>query len=83
MYPLLNKVSTAKEVNNRMGFKLKEAREDARMTQQELADKSGVSRVTIALIETGAKKDVMMGTLKKLANAMGKKVSDIFFEESA
>ena len=66
-----------------MGFRLKEAREDARMTQQELADKSGVSRVTICAIENGTKRDVMLGTLKKLANALDKKIEDIFFEESA
>lgn len=64
-----------------MGFKLKEARESQNITQQELAEKSGVSRVTIALIESGHTKDVLSSTILKLANALGKPVEDIFFTD--
>lgn len=63
-----------------MGYKLKELREEARLTQQELADKSGVSRVTIIAIESETKTDVKVGTLKKLARALGIPM-EIFFTE--
>ena len=62
-----------------MGFKLKKARMQRNLTQQELADKSGVSRVTIAMIENGQTRDVMASTLLKLANALDMSVSDLFF----
>lgn len=62
-----------------VGFKLKNARLQRNLTQQELADKSGVSRVTIALIENGQTRDVMASTLLKLANALNMSVNDLFF----
>lgn len=64
-----------------MGIKLKEARFKARMTQAELAKASGVSRMTIVNIEADKYENVKIGTLKKLANALGIKVMDIFFDE--
>ena len=54
-------------------------RENPLISQQELADKSGVSRVTIALIENGQTRDVMASTLLKLANALNMSVNDLFF----
>lgn len=62
-----------------MGYKLKEVREEKRMTQEELAEKSGVSRPTIVALETGKTTDVKMSTLQKLASAMDTTVQDIFF----
>lgn len=49
------------------------AREDARLTQEQLAERSGVSRVTINRIERG-KLNPSMKTLSRLARAMGKQV---------
>ena len=66
-----------------MGYKLKEAREEAKLTQQQLAEKSGVSRVTIGAIENGTSKNVTLGTLRKLADALDKTINQIFFEENA
>lgn len=63
-----------------MGFKVKEMREECRMTQEELAQKSGVSRTTIVAIENGSTKDVLASTLLKLAAALDTTVSEIFFE---
>lgn len=66
-----------------MGCKLREAREDARLTQEELAAKSGVSRATIVALESGKEKNVLVGTLFKLAMALGKQVGEIFFDPDA
>ncbi len=63
-----------------MGYKIKEAREEARMTQQELADKSGVSRVTISMLESN-KCDANLKTLVKIAEALGTTVGNIFFAD--
>ena len=49
------------------------AREEARLTQEQLAERSGVSRVTINRIERG-KLNPSMKTLWRLARAMGKQV---------
>ena len=62
-----------------MGYKVKEVREEKRMTQEELSRKSGVSRPTIVAIENGEAKDVKVSTLLKLANALDTTVSAIFF----
>lgn len=67
-----------KEVK-KVGYKLKEVREEKRMTQEELAEKSGVSRPTIVALETGKTTDVKMSTLQKLASAMDTTVQEIFF----
>ena len=61
-----------------MKNKLKETREEQGMSQEELAEKSKVSRTTISELET-EKKVTTNITLEKIASALGKKVSDIFF----
>lgn len=62
-----------------MRNKLKEIREDQGISQEELAEKSKVSRTTISELETGKKEVTTNITLEKIANALGLKVSDIFF----
>lgn len=62
-----------------MKFRLKEIREKHGMTQEELASKSGVSRVSISLIETGKSDSVKTQTISKLADALGEKVTALFF----
>ena len=64
-----------------MGYRIKEAREEAGMTQDELANKSGVSRSIINGLETGRSTVTTNVTLLKIAKALGKKVADIFFED--
>ena len=66
-----------------MGYRLREIREDRRMTQEELAAKSGVSRQTISSIETEPDYNTTFGTLVKLADALGTTVDRIFFANSA
>lgn len=62
-----------------MGYKIKEARQEKNMSQEELALKSGVSRATISALENGTKRYVMTGTLMKLAKALGTTIDKIFF----
>ena len=62
-----------------MGFKIKEIREEQRMTQEELAKKSGVSRSTIIAMEANENKNFMMSTIVKIARALGKTVDEILF----
>ena len=51
------------------------------MTQEQLADKSGICRVTIARIETGAVSP-KAATLKRLADALGVLVDDLMTKEA-
>lgn len=62
-----------------MGYKIKEIREEIGMTQTELSIKSGVSRTIINGLETGRTTTTTTDTLKKIAAALDKKVSEIFF----
>ena len=64
-----------------MGYKIKERREELRMSQEELAQKSGVSRQTISNIETGKYENVLVGTLASIALALDTTVDKIFYPE--
>jgi DNA-binding XRE family transcriptional regulator len=64
-----------------MGYKIRERREELRMTQDELAQKSGVSRQTISSIETGKYDNVLVGTLAAIATALDTTVDKIFYPE--
>lgn len=56
-------------------------RKEKDMSQQELADKSKVSRNTISNLERGLVTNVGYKTMKNIADALEKEVSEIFFEE--
>lgn len=62
-----------------MKNRLKEFREEKKWSQEELAKKSDVSRNTISLIETGVNTNVTYDVMKKIADALNKKVAEIFF----
>lgn len=62
-----------------MGYKIKELRETMKMTQEELAEKSGVSRGTISALENGIDRTTTSKTLVKLAQALDTTVDRIFF----
>lgn len=64
-----------------MKNELKKAREEAKMSQEELSIKSSVSRTTISELENEKIERITNITLEKLANALDKKVSDIFFKD--
>lgn len=65
-----------------MIYNLKTIREEKRMTQEELAEKSGISRVTICRIENGMQNDLKVGNLNKLAHALECSISDLVCEKN-
>ena len=60
-----------------MLYKVKEYRLKMNMTQEELSEKSGVTRATISKMESGEEAEVKIGTLKAIANVFDCKVSDL------
>ncbi len=60
------------------GERLRKWREAEKMSQEELAEKSNVSRTTIYLIESGQFSTVKIRTLQKLAGVFNKHVKDFF-----
>ena len=65
-----------------MGYKIKEVRESAGMTQTDLAKKAGVSRQLIWMLENEPDTVTTTKTLKSIAEALGTTISNIFFDES-
>lgn len=65
-----------------MGYRIKEIREEKKMTQEELAHATGLTRTTISLLETGATKSASSKTLISIANALGVTIDSLFFTES-
>ncbi|MBQ7346066.1 MAG: helix-turn-helix transcriptional regulator [Oscillospiraceae bacterium] len=65
-----------------MGYRIKEKRKAMKMTQTELAVKSGVSRATISGLENGTLRATSSTTLLKLARALETTVDQIFFQEA-
>lgn len=63
-----------------MQYKIREYREELKMSQVELAEKAKVSRTIISGLESGSITVTTTDTLLKIAHALGKKVSDIFFD---
>lgn len=61
-----------------MGYKIKEMRELRKISQEELAAKSGVSRTTISTLENDPEKETMISTLKKIAKALDVSVDQLF-----
>lgn len=61
-----------------MAYRIRELREKKKLTQEQLAQKSGVSRTTIIQLENNDEHEVMVGTLKSLAAALEVPVSKLF-----
>ncbi len=61
---------------------LKRLRRSKGLTQQELANHSGVSQYTITEVETG-RREPRPSTLRKLAKALDVEVADFFREPEA
>jgi len=67
-----------------MGYRVREIREQQKMTQEELERRSGVSRQTISAIENEKVKaeDVKVGTLLALASALQTTIDCLFFDKA-
>lgn len=63
-----------------MNNKIKEKREEKKITQEELAIRSGVSRTTISDLENQKDINITNSTMKKIAiDGLQSSVMDIFF----
>lgn len=79
MFSQLN-LTTESEVRA-MGYRIAQIRKEKGLTQDELSNKSGVSRTVISFLETGKVQVTTTATLIKLSKALGCSVNDIFFDE--
>lgn len=61
--------------------KIKDIRISKDMTQEELAEKSGISRTTIHGLETGKITNTNTDTLLKIAAALGITIDGLFFDQ--
>lgn len=64
-----------------MGCKIREVREAKNISQEELSQKSGVSRSIISALENG-KTNTTSKTLANIAKALGVSVDQIFYTDS-
>ncbi len=65
-----------------MGNKIKERRDLLKMSQEELAEKSMVSRATISSLENNSERNTSTKVLQKIAAALGTTVGELFFEDN-
>ena len=65
-----------------MGNKIKERRDLLKMSQEELAEKSMVSRATISSLENNSEHNTSTKVLQKIAAALGTTVGELFFEDN-
>lgn len=61
-----------------MKSNIKALRDQMGMTQEELADKAGISRVTLSGLENGTLESASTKTLLKVANALNSSVDSVF-----
>jgi putative transcriptional regulator len=67
-------------MKNQINMKLKLARTESNLSQQELADKVKATRQTIGLIEKG-KYNPSLNLCIKIAKALNKTLDQLFWEE--
>lgn len=66
-----------KMAKNKIAMKIKKLREKRKWTQQQLANESGLSLVTIGRIEAGMRKNPDLDTRKKLAKALNIELTEL------
>ena len=64
-----------------MENRLKQFREEKGWSQTKLSEQSGVSRVTINSLENGKVQVAKTDTLTKIADALDRTVSEVFFSQ--
>ena len=71
--PELRQAYDALEAEYRLASSLIQARLDEKLTQQQLADRAGVTQNTITRLESGTTNPTV-GTLTRVASALGKEL---------
>lgn len=61
-----------------MGYNIEKIRKEKKMSQEELAETAKVSRATISGLESGRVQETTIGTLRKIAKALGVDVVSFF-----
>ena len=61
-----------------MDNRVKEIRIEMKLSQEELANKSGLSRYLISKIENGDDVNITKNTMISISNALNKKVTEVF-----
>jgi transcriptional regulator with XRE-family HTH domain len=64
------------DIKEKFGQRVKSLRKEKGMSQEELAEKSGLNRPYISAIEQG-KRNVSLEVMEKLAEAMGVIIKDL------
>jgi transcriptional regulator with XRE-family HTH domain len=64
------------DINSRVGFNIRRAREEKGLTQEELAELAGLHRAYIGQIERG-EKNIGIRNLEKIAKALGTTIRDL------
>jgi transcriptional regulator with XRE-family HTH domain len=70
------KKSAKSELLVRFGDAVREARKESGLSQEELADKAGLHRTYIGMIER-AEKNITLTNVEKIATALNRKVSQL------
>lgn len=65
------------KVNEKLGKRIRRARKDKKISQEELADRVGLHYTTISRIERGLSNSPVE-TINKIAKALSIKISDLF-----
>lgn len=65
-----------------MRYTIKEYRVQQGMTIKELAEKVGISRVYLSMIESGKADNISSKVLVNIASALGKKVDDLIDDKN-
>lgn len=60
-----------------MMYRIKEKRIEKNLSQEELAEKAGISRITISMLESGRQQDIRVSTIKRIANSLECPISDL------
>lgn len=66
-----------------MLYRIKELREEKNMTQNELSEKSGITRATLWRLETGEEETTTTKTLSRIAEALEVPVTALFYADRA
>lgn len=61
-----------------MGYRIRKLRKERKMSQQELSEKSGVSRTIISFLESGKSIDTHLSTLQRIADCLEVPIHDLF-----